>query len=767
MKKDDLEKEMKDRDPIAFSFSDISSKIPLDSYTKPQKKSGWGWVLGGGIGLMSAGCAVLLCLLLIPSPSSSPLPASNSASNDNVNEGSLAQAIAIQNPEELVTEYEKNCAFIGDGILLGKTLKNGKKQFVATSDYSIDSSAFQSGVVGMYPVIVSLRSNPTVQTSYQAEVIDDTLTGVTLGDYRSVYYLGETPRPQDLVLNKSCQSGASKEAKVAEYEIDASLYNAKAVGTYSLTAKLKSNPAFAVSYSVEVKALIDADLDGRYAYLDDTTEYGYPTFYVFELLKDSITSHYSEILGNGQLTRSLQDDGTLLLTNPAGTQSMRYLPSKRTLRVSGIAGDPDMDCFRLNRTDFLITLIGSPADESETRYLALDGRIPTSTLDYLSYRFGGSYRDAAMSQPITHDTILSGDTTIYVGVKPRLNTATPFYGGWYREDSIRYRQLTFAFSEEGLFDSYGTKVSSYSVEDKGNGDYWLRLSSGENLVYHSTGDLLDILDSETGKSYLSLKRYNSSVQSLISVETTYGVTHRYVVDKGTSLTTVFQDEISVTFFVFTYGNYHGEALYEDATFPGVDVSSAYLSDISGIFGNLANHVQIVGSFTANHFGEGHSYYCEFTENYALTKSGWVSYGLCQPYQGFYSLIVHYADGSEETLSYNLESKQLTGSTFIASSNATPWQDLACLGRYQATDGSVLLALNVGALGVYKETSATSNSTEYLTTRITSVASTKVEGYTIEEDLASSRLVKDVLFELKDTGWVLTYGGVTYTWKAAQ
>lgn len=767
MKKDAFEKEMKDRDPIVFSFSDISSKIPIDSYAKPQKKRKWGWILGGCTGLLSAGCAIALCVLFLQPHASLPGGwSSSSSSTDWAPEEGDVRAITIQNPEQLVTEYEKNCAFVGDGLLLGKTLQNGKKKFVASTDYLIDSSAFQSGVVGTYSIVLSLKSSPTIRTSYEAQVVDDVVTGVILGDYRSVYYLGETPRPQDLVLQKICQSGTSKEAKPAEYEIDTSHFDPKTLGTYSLTAKLKSNPAFSVDYSVEVKPLLEANLNGRYAYFDDETEYGYPTIYAFVIDQDSLTSHYSEIDSLGKLSRTLNNDGTMLLSG-SGSQTMVYLPESRTLRVSGIAGDPDLDCFRLNRTDLLISLVGAPADENETRYLAIDGRIPTSTLDYLSYRFGGAYLDSGMTKPITHGTLFSSDDTIYVGVKPNINAAKPFLGTWYREDAPCYRRVAFQLGERGLSVGYGAMTIAYTIEDKGDGDYWIRADQIENLVYHSASDLLDILSNETGKTFLSLKRYNTSVQSLIQIETDYGTTYGYIIDKGSSLPTQFVGESSLTFFKFTHDDYHGEALYEDKTFSGVKVCQTGLSDINGIYGSLANHMEIVGSFTAGRFPSPHTYWCEFTENYQIGQTGWVSYGECQPLLGLYELVVHFDDGTEETLSYDQSAKTFKSATVVARANATPWKDLPCLGRYEASDGSVLVALATGTLAVDKNLPTGAASITYITSRITGVSSSEVKGYTIEEDAASNRVVNDVLFEIQSTGWVLSYGGVTYTWKSAE
>lgn len=771
MKKDPLEKEMEEREPIDFVFSDISSKITLDSYVKPQKKKRWGWIFGGGAGVLSAGCALALCIFFFrPFPSSAPSLSSSlgtpSSSNDHISEADAAQAITIQNPEELVTEYEKNCAFIGDGVLLGKTQKDGKKKFVAPEDYLIDSSAFRSGEVGTYPIVLSLKSDPTIRASYQTQVIDDTVTGVSLGDYQEVYYLGEMPRPQDLVLNKTCQSGAIKEAKPAEYEIGTFLFNPKAVGRYTLTVKLKSNVSFSLTYNVEVKPLIEADLEGRYAYLDEETEYGYPTIYAFEIVQGRLTSHYSEIGNAENLIRTINSDGTMLLAEN-GAQRMIYLPALRTLRVSGIAGDPDMDCFRLNRTDFLISLVGAPENESGTRYVAIDERIPTSTLNYLAYRFGGSYRDLEMTMPITHDSLFSGDATVYVGVKPSVNVAKPFVGIWYREDAPRYRQVAFQIAETGLSIGYGATTTDYSVEEKANGDYWLRADQVDNLVYHSKGDLLDILNPETGKTYISLRRYNKSVQSLIQIVAISRTIYAYIVDKGSSLPTLFIGESSLMYFKFSNNDYHGEPLYQDATFQGVYICSQYLSDIEGLYGTLANHVQVVGSFAADRFPSPHTDWCEFTENYLLVRSGWVGYGECEPLRGVFGLVVHYDDGSEERLTYTKSTNTLQSATMVAKANATPWKDLPCLGRYAADDGSVCLAMANGFLGIYQEHPSGGSSTTYITTRITRVSTAEIKGYTITEDVLGYRIVKEVRFELKDSGWVLTYDGVAYVWKGAE
>ena len=73
----------------------------------------------------------------------------------------------------------------------------------------------------------------------------------------------------------------------------------------------------------------------------------------------------------------------------------------------------------------------------------------------------------------------------------------------------------------------------------------------------------------------------------------------------------------------------------------------------------------------------------------------------------------------------------------------------------------------GTLAVDKNLPTGAASITYITSRITGVNSGEVKGYTIEEDAASNRVVNDVLFEIQSTGWVLSYGGVTYTWKSAE
>ena len=52
----------------------------------------------------------------------------------------------------------------------------------------------------------------------------------------------------------------------------------------------------------------------------------------------------------------------------------------------GIAGDPDLPCFRINRLDAMITVDGASLQdyEKEVEYVALNGHIPSSTLEYLT-----------------------------------------------------------------------------------------------------------------------------------------------------------------------------------------------------------------------------------------------------------------------------------------------------------------------------------------------------------------------------------------------
>ena len=750
MRKDSYEETLVARNPLAFSFSDIAKRIDYSPYEKAKTKKRFGWAYGiiGGAAALGVTLGIVFSFVhLSPKPSPSE-------------EASSVKTVAIQNPEDLVREYEKNCGFVSDSLVLSKKFTNGKRSVVPADEYTVDASSFHQGMVGEYEIGVFLKGQENARTSYSVNVVDDEVKSLSIGDHRSVYYLGESPIPQDLVLRKLCESGSTREAKPAEYFLELGNYNSQAVGTYTVGVSLKSNVSFSLSYEVEVKGLEEADLDGRYAYVDYAGDYGQPTIYALDLANDVVSSRYSEILLNGKLNREIKD-GEIHLSRNESTQTMIYKPAERTLLVSGIAGDPDMPCFRLNRTDVMITLIGSDEADKDTKFVAIDGRLSLSALDYFTYRYGGIYLDANMNESLTHDHVFEADALAYVGVRPTLNEEKPFLGIWYREDPSRNREVAFHIEEFSLYYGDPSYPKTYNIQDKGDGVYWIRIPNEETLVYHSAGDILEILSFDTGLPFLSLKRFNQQTQALVTLRTTYRTIIDYAVDKGTSFQTVFMNEDTIEWYRIP--SYSGGVIENDVTFTDVDSCMIGLSDFSGLFGTIRNNVQIIGSWEAGRFPSAHAYWIRFVSDYQETKLGWLGFEDYDFSNGSSVLRAHFDDGSTQLIGYYSNTVEIEKSLYRR--NNTPWSGFEFVGSYVSQDGKNASLLDTATL-FYKTTYASGYVANcYYGVTLTSLGDERADGYYIYQDEKDHRLERSVLLEKIAGVWNLTFDGVTYVWSS--
>lgn len=738
MRKDSFDETLLIRNPISFSFAKISGRITYPTVmAKPRAKHHFGLIFG----ITGVVATTVTAIVFAAIGAAWHIP--------------LIKSITIQNPEELVREYEKNCTFVPDGLVLAKKLSDGKRTIVSSSEYIVDASSFQRGTIGEYEIGIFLKGENNVGASYSVNVVDEEIASLSLGEHRAVYYAGESPLPQDIVLNKVCVSGSIREAKPLEYLLDLSSFDANAVGIYTIGVSLKSNSVFSLSYNVEVKPLEEANLDGRYAYVEWVGDYGQPTIYALDIVDGSISSRYSEIIVNGKLEREVIN-GEIRLTVIGHDQSMVYQPAMRTLLVSGIAGDPDMSCFRLDRTDIMMTLIGADEVDKNTKFVAEGGRLSLSSIDYFAYRYGGIYLDASMNEPLTHDHIFASDATAFVGVKPIIDVNKPFLGVWYREDVSRNREVAFHILESGAYYADPAYQKPYTIQNK-DGVYWIRIKDGSVLVYRSEVDSMEILSPETGRAFLYLKRYNPEVQVLVTLETNYGSTINYVVDKGMSLQTAFVSEDTINWNDIP--GYAGEPIETDITFTDVGSSMIGLSDFGGLYGTMKDNVQIVGSWEAERLNSGHSYWLRFVSNYQEIKLGWLSFNANYYSKGFYQLTAHFDDGT--ILEVLCGDKTLKIENTAYRLNTAPWSGLPFLGDYVSSDGKEAFLLETASL-TYKQTYQSGYvATLYFGVTLTSLSDTRAEGYYIYQDQDDKRIEKSFLLEVVDEKWNLTFDGTTY------
>src|SRR5574344_49682 len=649
MARDSFKDDLKKRNSINFSFDEIANNIDYANITKPSVKNSHSR-LRAALPFSVVGVVMVVAIAIPLSVVLNP----------------CVVELSILNNDDIVTIYEKNCAFISSGFEVAKKKRNGASEILAPSLYTVDSSQFRDGVEGTYPISIFLNSNKSIKATFDVEVINDEVLAISLKDYRTTYYVGETIIPSDITLIKECESGLDREAKITEYEFDTSLFNPSAIGTYEIKVSLISNPLFFLTYSVDVQGIDEADLSGRYAYKEPLTAGGEPTVFALEIEDNIVTSHYSEILIGGEMIKEVVDGEINIRGSLGGSQTMTYIPNERTLLVSGIAGDPDLPCFKINRLDAMITLDGVFLQdyEKEVEYVAINGHIPSSTLEFLTNSYGGVYLTSSLGEKVTHEMEFLIDTKLYVGFKPVVESKKPYLGKWFDDTGL----VRFTIYEDEV---YGRP---YTVQDMGNNTYYIRVSDGSILAYHSNTDVIDILNLEDHSVWISLDHFVGGLQCLVSLNTPSKLVE-FVVHKGETLNPFYITDNTIT--SYNIPAYLDTPIEESVTYFATMVTK-YMIDIGGRFGGLKDYFEIVGCWDVNRIDTGHSYWFNEYQDYELVKQGWTEIVDGTKNLSSVTLLVHYDDESVEELIFN--GTLTLGETTYSRSSAL-WQGFSCLGEY--------------------------------------------------------------------------------------
>ena len=730
MAKNNLDKVLKERNDINFSFNEIANNIDFANVAKTNIKnrpSQLRTVLPFSIVgvVMAVAIIIPLAVVLVPCDT----------------------GLRILNNDDIVTTYEKNCSFINSGFEVAKKKSNGVNEILDPSLYTVDSSQFKDGVEGTYPISIFLNSNKSVKTSFDVEVIDDEVLSISLEDYRDTYYVGETIIPSDITLIKECESGVDREAKITEYEFDTSLFNPSIVGTYEIKVTLISNPSFFLTYSVDVQDIAEADLSGRYAYKEPLTAGGEPTIFALEIEDNIVTSHYSEILIGGEIIKEVVNGEIQMRGSLGGSQTMTYIPSERTLLVSGIAGDPDLPCFRINRLDAMITVDGDLLQDYDkaVEYVALNGHIPSATLEYLTNRYGGVYLTSSLGEKVTHEMEFLIDTKLYVGFKPVVDSKKPYLGKWFDDTGL----VRFTIYEDEV---YGRP---YTVQDMGNNTYYIRVSDGSILAYHSNTDVIDILNLEDHSVWISLDHFVGGLQCLVSLNTPSKLVE-FVVHKGETLNPFYITDNTIT--SYNIPAYLDTPIEESVTYFATMVTK-YMIDIGGRFGGLKDYFEIVGSWDVNRIDTGHSYWFNEYQDYELVKQGWTEIVGGTKNLSSVTLLVHYDDESVEELIFN--GTLTLGETTYSRSSAL-WQGFSCLGEYYNEQEEKIIIDEYGRF-MYNVTTISGYTYQvYEGLRVTSMSDSLITMIYHHQDEHDNLVIKNATLELVGDKWVFTIDRGVYT-----
>lgn len=677
------------------TFDSIKSQINTDKYIDERKKSNLFTKYFNARVLIPTSLALVL-VAGIGIGAGVAIPHLAKDSNKKVT------GLSIENFNAIVTEYEKNISFISSGFELANLLDNGKTSQVLQDDLSVDYSQFNEGIKGKYNIKLSNKKT-NKETSYEVEVVDLDVVEIKLLNYRQNYYFGEKIVPQDLKIVKVRSDGSEVVCKSTEYSIDETNFDSTQKGTYDVSVSLIGNSEFKIDYQVEVIDYDEHSFDGKYSYLIDSYKYGAPTVYAFEIKNGAITSYYSEILLNGSLNFDFSGND-LVVSCEGHSQKMVYNPEKRSFVVSGIAGDPDMECFKLFDGDYLLGIKGELVTYSQDKYVAKEGTLPYSTYAYLVHNYGGVYFDPKLSQEINCQSAFNQDTIVNVGTKQDNSSNKEYVGIWYRED---WNKLIYLENDMTIHSGTWKNSKPFTATKNSEGNYVIRSTNYDVMIFNPIEDTLSLLDPETGEVYLVYHRFNENTQIIVTLKY-----DQYVLNKGDSFVPmkVEQDRISW----YELDNYNGEPLYENKDFSSVTSASVDMTLYDEyIYGNIHHYYKIESNDWDDKLKTGWRYVLVEYLEYEEVSRGYLAFSNYDLETRVTTFEVTPFDQNKEKYRFEIDRIKIQENDTMYYSNRIningayyqedryPFKELNVLGSYFTDEGDEIVLTSRGVLGIVK------------------------------------------------------------------
>ena len=509
-----------------------------------------------GVVMLIAAIAVPLSLRRIglSDPGSSPsdsLP-NPSISDDNpppVIPTGGRQANKLANFNSVQTEYESNLSFVEDGLTIAKTLGNGKEEYL--DEVEVDSSEFRSGDPGEYQITVS---DDDISVSYEVEVVEQAVTGISVAFTKGAYYGEERPLPTDFRVMKQRDDGTTVVSKSSEVGIDSSLFDEGIVRVF-----LKSNEEFSQEVAVERLPLEDIDFEGVWGLEDDYHPYGTPLVKVYEVLKGNyFITDYSEALLDADVDLEI-NDGIVWLNNYKNgtTQQASYDPSTRVLTLYSMTNDePPYPLTKMPSytPEVMVTYL---LDGRVDSYLAPDGYLEEETLNHIASLGGTLYYDQDCTKPYEGEQ-LEYNERLYASVIGNEEFMEHLEGRW---KSVDRSTLAYTF-KDGKY-VYGTdgRPENYACYFL-YGEVLVITGYDQLLYYDPETDTLEDRDCWTGEPYLTYTRLEDD-DIVVSIGQ-----FDFVLTIGDSAPTMIIDEEGEDIYMFEYTDYDGEPLTEDTKLEG-------------------------------------------------------------------------------------------------------------------------------------------------------------------------------------------------------
>lgn len=650
-----------------------------------KKKKTWLWLVPSLTGAAAVGLVAVIVLPLLfgryqaSDPNDSPsAPATPGQSNPPLAiPAEKRQANKLANFNSVQTEYESNLSFVEDGLTIAKTLGNGKEEYL--EDVKVDASEFQSGDPGEYEITVS---DDDVSVSYDVEVVEQAVTGISVTFTKGAYYGEERPLPTDFRVMKQRDDGSTVVSKSSEIGIDASLFDEGTVRVY-----LKSNSEFSKTVEVERLPLEDIDFEGVWGLEDDYHPYGKPLIKVYEVLKGNyFITDYSEALLDADVDLEIKD-GVVWLNNYKNgtTQQASYDPATRVLTLYSMTNDePPYPLTKMPSytPEVMVTYL---LDGRVDSYLAPDGYLEEETLNHIASLGGTLYYDQACTKPYEGEQ-LEYNEDLYASVIGNEQFMGHLEGRW---KWVERGTLAYTFKDGKCAFGIDGRPANYSCYFL-YGEVLVILGYDDLLYYDIETDTLENRDWWTGETISAYKRLEADdiVVSAGSFD--------FVIKKGESAPEHYIDPKGDTIFSFRYLDYDGQPLLED-TILECQEGMMDLFTIAGTFSNSITPYKDYVKLTQFYDEEGYNWYLVQYVDFRLVSKARVRIA---GYDENNWLILS-LEGREdiEVLSYGAGTLSIDGVRYDAVSQ---YVGFGFIGTYFGDDGTEAYITDSGGLHILRE-----------------------------------------------------------------
>lgn len=720
-----------------------------------KKKNPKAWLIPS---LSMAGVVMLIAVIAVPlslrriglsDPGSSPsdsLP-NPSISDDNPPPVILTgarQANKLADFNSVQTEYESNLSFVEDGLRIAKTLGNGKEEYL--DEVVVDSSEFRSGDPGEYQITVS---DDDISVSYEVEVVEQAVTGISVAFTKGAYYGEERPLPTDFRVMKQRDDGSTVVSKSSEIGIDSSLFDEGIVRVF-----LKSNEEFSQEVAVERLPLEDIDFEGVWGLEDDYHPYGTPLVKVYEVLKSNyFITDYSEALLDADVDLEI-NDGIVWLNNYKNgtTQQASYHPSTRVLTLYSMTNDePPYPLTKMPSytPEVMVTYL---LDGRVDSYLAPDGYLEEETLNHIASLGGTLYYDQDCTKPYEGEQ-LEYNERLYASVIGNERFKESLEGRW---KSVERGTLAYTF-KGGKF-TFGSRPATYNYDCYFLYGEVLVITGYDQLMYYDIEtDTLEDRDWWSGEAIATYARLEDD-----DIVVTIG-SFDLILQKGDVAPSTIIDDEGENIYMFDYADYDGEPLLED-TVLACRQSMMDLITISGRYSSSPTPYKdyySIGSMSKD--GERHFYLSQYVDYELVYQSRvWLT-GLAE--EGGYALSVE--DGSLE-LRWFKETLYVDG---VANEEADySYNGLPFVGTYFSENGTEALITPYQNIEILRESKTGYKYWETYGTRITGFDE-ESGAYTLffnREDYDGNLTPHELAVSLNDENvYQFSFDDQTFTWKSAE